>query len=229
MIAADTRKVIEFRSTPARGPRRAGASGPPSRSIKGSPLSSTMRTRRSKSARMRAGGGEPHEHRGLLGRVGQTVCEATSSSATTCGISAFGRDRRRATDLHEEHDEVDEREALREEQPEGERGAREVARDHEAPAVEAVHQHAGERAQQQRREELGARIPATANDEPPESDVTSGMSNPMTSQSPIPLTELTAHSRRKRGVGEQPRYAPPDSASASSVRAHLEPGGDAHL
>ncbi len=44
---------------------------------------------------------------------------------------------------------------------------------------------------------LAIMIPATANDDPPESVVTSGMSRPMTSQSPMPLTNWLSHSARK--------------------------------
>jgi len=43
---------------------------------------------------------------------------------------------------------------------------------------------------------LAMRMPATANDEPPESVLTSGIRKPMTSQSPTPLTNCAYHSLR---------------------------------
>jgi hypothetical protein len=52
------------------------------------------------------------------------------------------------------------------------------------------------------------RMPATANDEPPESAVTAGMSSPMTSQSPIPETSCADHRRRNRVSLSSLRYAP---------------------
>jgi len=46
---------------------------------------------------------------------------------------------------------------------------------------------------------LAIMMPATANEEPPDMVVTSGIRKPMTSQSPMPDTNWLTHSRRNLG------------------------------